>query len=162
MTKKVAVFPGSFDPLTLGHVSMIRRGLAIFDAVVIAVAINIHKSPLFSLDERMDMVRKAFQDETRVTVEGLDGLLARYAQQRGACAILRGLRGPGDFEYELQMSHMNRHLNPTLETVFLSAEAAGSYISSSLVKEVASLGGDVDELVPRHVAKALSERFPTP
>jgi pantetheine-phosphate adenylyltransferase len=159
MTKKLAIFPGSFDPLTNGHVSIVERALAIFDEVVVAVTINVSKTPFMETSERIRLIRACFPSDDRVIIEQLDGLLAHYAKERGACAIVRGLRAPSDFEYELQMSHMNRHLNRELETVFLSAEAEGSYVSSSLVREVASLGGDVTELVPAPVAQALRERF---
>ena len=159
MMKKLAIFPGSFDPLTNGHVSILSRALSIFDEILVAVTINISKAPLFSVEERTEMIRECFPDDPRITIESLSGLLAHYAREKGACAILRGLRAPSDFEYELQMSQMNRHLNPELETVFLSAEAKGSYVSSSLVKEVAALGGDVTSLVPAHVAVALGKRF---
>jgi pantetheine-phosphate adenylyltransferase len=159
MTKKLAIFPGSFDPLTNGHVSIIERALAIFDEVIVAVTINVSKTPFLETDERMRLIRACFPSDDRVIIEQLDGLLAHYARERGACAIVRGLRAPSDFEYELQMSHMNRHLNRELETVFFSAEAEGSYVSSSLVREVASLGGDVTDLVPGPVAQTLRERF---
>ncbi|MGM0578783.1 MAG: pantetheine-phosphate adenylyltransferase [Myxococcota bacterium] len=159
MSDKLAICPGTFDPITHGHVGIIRRTLRLFDHVVVAVTVNIKKTPLFTVEERMDMVRASFPDEERLTVESLDGLLATYASQRGAVAIVRGLRAPSDFEYELQMAQMNRHLTPDLETVFMATEASGSYVSSSLVKEVARLGGDVSALVPDHVSEALDERF---
>lgn len=157
--KRLAIFPGSFDPLTLGHASIIRRGLALFDEVLVAVTINLKKQPLFTVQERMAMIRGTFPDEPRLSVDSLEGLLAPWAGARGACAILRGLRAPSDFEYELQMAQMNRHLNPGLDTVFLPADAAGSYVSSSLVKEVASLGGEVRGLVPDHVLTALHQKL---
>ena len=141
--------------MTNGHRGILERGLRLFDEIVVAVTINIRKTPLFSTEERMEMVKACFPDDERVKVESLDGLLADYAHRRGACAILRGLRAPSDFEYELQMSQMNRYLNPELETVFLTAEAKGSYVSSSLVREVCALGGDISGLVPSHVASAL-------
>ncbi len=159
MPDRLAVFPGSFDPLTNGHVSILSRALRIFDGIIVAVAVNVRKQPMFTFDERMRMIQEVFGDDERVRAESLHGLLADYARDRGACAILRGLRAPSDFEYELQMSQMNRHLNPDLETVFLTAEARGSYVSSSLVKEVAALGGEVQSLVPSNVYKALTERL---
>lgn len=161
MVKRLAIFPGSFDPLTLGHASIIRRGLTLFDQVLVAVTINLKKQPLFTVEERLVMIRHTFPDEPRLLTDSLEGLLAPWAGQRGACAILRGLRAPSDFEYELQMAQMNRHLNPGLDTVFLPTDAAGSYVSSSLVKEVASLGGDVRGLVPDHVLIALQQRLAT-
>jgi pantetheine-phosphate adenylyltransferase len=159
VTNRLAICPGTFDPLTLGHVTIIRRALHLFDRVLVAVTINIRKQPLFTVEERERMIREAFPGETRIDVDSLSGLLAEFARSRGAVAIVRGLRAPSDFEYELQMAHMNRHLNPELDTVFLPAEAAGSYVSSSLVKEVASLGGDVRAHLPPHVHAALIERL---
>lgn len=160
MRERLAICPGSFDPLTLGHVLIMQRGLALFDRIIVAVTINLKKTPLFSAEERMAMIRETFPGEPRIEIEQLDGLLAGYARDRGAVAILRGLRAPSDFEYELQMAQMNRHLVPHLDTVFLASDADGSYVSSSIVKEVARLGGRVDELVPPHVAAALRARFP--
>jgi pantetheine-phosphate adenylyltransferase len=156
---RLAIFPGSFDPLTHGHVDIIRRGLALFDRVLVAVTINLKKQPLFTMEERQAMVRASFPNEPRIEVDSLSGLLAPWAGARGACAILRGLRAPSDFEYELQMAQMNRHLQPGLDTVFLSAEAQSSFVSSSLVKEVATLGGDVRGLVPDHVFSALEDKL---
>jgi len=157
--ERLAVLPGSFDPLTNGHASIIRRALRLFDRVIVAVTINVRKTPLFTVEERADMIRGCFPDEPRLEIDSLQGLLAGYASDRGAIALVRGLRGPSDFEYELQMAHMNRHLNGELETVFLTAEADGAYVSSSLVREVASLGGDVTDLVPPHVHTMLMERI---
>ena len=159
MGERLAICPGSFDPVTHGHASIIRRALQLFDTVLVAVTINVRKRPLFTEDERREMIRACFPDEKRLQIDSLDGLLATYAERKGAVALVRGLRAPSDFEYELQMAQMNRHLNPELETVFLAAEAVGSYVSSSLVKEVATLGGDVSDLVPPHVARALAERL---
>ncbi len=162
MPETLAICPGSFDPPTLGHLDIIRRGLRLFDRVIVAVTINVRKKPLFTVEERIEMLRVCFDGDPRVDFDSLEGLLASYARQRGAQAILRGLRAPSDFEYELQMSQMNRHLVPDLETVFLSTEPVGSYVSSSLVKEVASLGGDVGALVPPHVNAALRARYAAP
>ena len=159
MVHRLAICPGSFDPITDGHAGVIRRALHLFDEVVVAVTINISKAAMFSAEERMDMIRQCFPEEERIRVEELNGLLATYASDRGATAIVRGLRAPSDFEYELQMAQMNRHLTPDLETIFLAAEAAGSYVSSSLVKEVARLNGDVSALVPAHVAEALNRKL---
>lgn len=160
MSNRLALFPGTFDPLTNGHVSIIRRSLKLFDTVVVLVTRNPSKRPLFTSEERMAMVGQCFTDEPRLEVAALDGLLAHYAAERQATALIRGLRGPSDFEYELQMAHMNRHLAEGLETVFLAAEAKGSYVSSSLVREVAQLGGDVSTLVPKPVRDALVNRLP--
>ena len=159
MGERLAVLPGSFDPLTNGHASIIGRALRLFDRVIVAVTINVRKTPLFTVEERTDMIRGCFPDEPRLEIDSLQGLLAGYAKDRGAIALVRGLRGPSDFEYELQMAHMNRHLNGELETVFLTAEADGAYVSSSLVREVASLGGDVIDLVPAHVHTMLMDRI---
>ncbi len=161
MTPRLAVFAGSFDPLTNGHASIISRSLALFDHVVVAVTINLRKRPLFTADERMQMIRSCFPGDERLSLDTLDGLLAHYARSRGATALIRGLRAPSDFEYELQMAQMNRHLVPNLETVFLAADASGAYISSSLVKEVAALGGDVSDLLPPHVHQALLVKLAT-
>lgn len=156
---RLAICPGSFDPLTEGHVAIIRRALILFDRVVVAVSVNIRKRPMFTLEERAAMIRQSFGDEPRLSVEQLSGLLAEWAKERGAVAIVKGLRAASDFEYELQMAQMNRQLNPELDTLFLPTEAAGSYVSSSLVKEVASLGGDVSALLPPHVHRALLARL---
>ncbi|TNF25488.1 MAG: pantetheine-phosphate adenylyltransferase [Deltaproteobacteria bacterium] len=159
MPERLAICPGSFDPLTNGHVAIMRRGLALFDRILVAVTINLKKTPLFTAEERMEMVRGSFPDDPRIEVAQLDGLLAAYARDKGAVAILRGLRAPSDFEYELQMAQMNRHLYRDLDTVFLASDADGSYVSSSLVKEVARLGGYVDDMVPAHVAAALHQKL---
>lgn len=157
---RLAICPGSFDPMTNGHVGIIRRALLLFDRVHVAISVNIRKQPLFTPDERIAMIRQAFDGDARIDVSAFSGLLASYAKTLGAVAIVRGLRAPSDFEYELQMAHMNRHLTPDLDTVFLPADAAGSYVSSSLVKEVASLGGDITAHVPPHVLAALRNRLP--
>ena len=159
MTLRRAICPGTFDPITNGHVSIIRRARRLFDEVIVAVTINLSKTPLFSDLERVEMIRTAFAGEPGIYVETLDGLLAAYADEKQASAIVRGLRAPSDFEYELKMAQMNRHLNPRVDTVFLATEADGSYVSSSLVKEVAKLGGDVSALVPDHVYTAIKAHF---
>ena len=139
MSERIALCPGSFDPVTNGHVGIIERSLRLFDRVVVAVTLNPSKTPMFSLEERMDFIRACFPNEKSLHVQSLDGLLAIEASKLGAVALVRGLRASRDFEYELQMAHMNRHLTPELETVFLATEASGSYVSSSLVCEVARL-----------------------
>lgn len=159
MTARIAICPGSFDPLTNGHVAIIERGLKLFDRIVIAASVNPKKTYLFDTDERLDLIRTVFAHEPAVEVVALEGLLAAYASNRGAVAILRGLRAPSDFEYELQMAQMNRHLHNELDTVFLASEAAGSYVSSSIVKEVARLGGKVDDFLHPVVATALRKRL---
>jgi len=159
VTSRLAICPGSFDPLTLGHVAIIGRALRLFDRVLVAVTINLRKQPLFTLAERTQMIRDSFPGHARLEVDSLTGLLAEFARTRGAVAIVRGLRASSDFEYELQMAQMNRHLYGELDTIFLPADAAGSFVSSSLVKEVASLGGEVSALVPPHVHAALVARL---
>jgi pantetheine-phosphate adenylyltransferase len=148
---RLAVFPGSFDPLTNGHVDVVGRAARLFDRVVVAILVNADKQPLFSTDERVGMLREAFADEPRVEVDTFDGLLADYAARRGASAIVRGVRTAADFEYERQMASMNRHLQGGVETVLLLPSERYAFVSSRLVKEVASLGGSVTGLVPAHV-----------
>jgi pantetheine-phosphate adenylyltransferase len=156
---RVAIYPGSFDPLTNGHLSIIERSLTLFDHVVVGVLRNISKRPLFDVDERVAMIHETFADEPRIEVDTFEGLLVGYAQHKGAGAIVRGLRGVADFEYELQMSSMNRRLAPDITIVYLMAEDRHAHISSSLLKEVASLGGDVRGLVPEPVERRMLERF---
>lgn len=153
----VAIYPGSFDPITNGHVDIIRGGLVAFDKIVIAVLSNPKKvKPLFTEEERAEMIRDTFKDQAhRIEVDSFEGLLVDYCEKKNAHVILRGLRAVADFEYELQMANMNRHLNKKIETVFIMANDAFFYVSSSIVKEVATLGGSVDGLVPPHVAGKL-------
>jgi pantetheine-phosphate adenylyltransferase len=154
----VAIYPGSFDPITNGHVDIIRRSLAIFPRVVVTIADNPRKTPLFTVAERVEQVRAAVQDE-RMEVDTFRGLLMEYVEQRKARVVVRGLRALADFEYEFQLNHMNRRLAPDVETVFLMTGHKDFFVSSSLVKEVASLGGDIAGLVPENVAKALRVRY---
>ena len=156
---RIAVYPGSFDPPTKGHEDLVRRSLALADRRVVAVAINPLKQPLFSVDERLEMLRTAVGDEERVSFEAFDGLLADFAKRIGASIIVRGLRAVSDFEYEFQMALMNRQLHPSLETVFLVPAVDLTYLSSSLVREVARFGGDVRPMVHPVVASALARRF---
>jgi pantetheine-phosphate adenylyltransferase len=156
---RIALYPGSFDPPTLGHADLIRRSLALADRVVVAVASNSAKQPLFSIQERVDLLRGMVRDEPRITVETFEGLLVDFALQVGASILVRGLRAVSDFEYEFQMALMNRQLHPTLETVFLVPAVDLTYLSSSLVREVARYGGDVSSLVPAEVAGALTRKF---
>lgn len=155
----VALYPGSFDPLTNGHVSIIERGLRIFDEIVVGIAVNIQKQPLFTLEERVAMIEAAFPNESRLKIESFQGLLVDYARQRGCKVVLRGLRAVSDFEYELQMANMNRKLDAGIETMFMMTEESNFYVSSRLVKEVAAFGGRVTGLVPDHVEAALIKRF---
>jgi pantetheine-phosphate adenylyltransferase len=157
--RRVAIYPGSFDPLTLGHVDIIQRGSALFDSIVVAVLRNVEKSPLFTVEERLSMIRDAFRDRENVQADSFSGLLVDYASSRKATTIVRGIRAISDFEYEFQMALMNRRLAPTIETVFMMPAEEYSYVSSKLVKEVASLGGDVSGLLPGGVEKRLLEKI---
>jgi pantetheine-phosphate adenylyltransferase len=152
---RLAICPGSFDPLTVGHVDLVERAAALFDRVVVAILVNSDKSPLFTQDERVAIVREVFAAVKNVEVEAFDGLLVEYADRRGAVAIVRGLRSATDTDYELSMSLMNRHLKPSVDTVFLPTAASVAHVSSRLVKEVWRLGGDVDGLVPPAVEARL-------
>jgi pantetheine-phosphate adenylyltransferase len=154
----LAVYPGTFDPITNGHVDILRRSLKIFDRVVVALADNIRKTPLFSLEERRAMITEAVERDPRVEVDAFEGLLAEYCQRRGATVMIRGLRALADFEYEFQLTHMNRRLAPDVETLFLMTGEESFYVSSSLVKEVALMGGDVSRMVPSSVAAALTKK----
>ncbi|MDF2775992.1 MAG: coaD [Geminicoccaceae bacterium] len=156
---RTAVYAGSFDPITKGHEDLIRRSLAFVDRLVVAVATNVAKKPLFTLEERVDFIRAAVGNETRVDVRQFDGLLVDFARSVGAGLIIRGLRAVADFEYEFQMALMNRHLSPGLETVFMVPSLETTYISSSLVREVAKFNGDVTGLVHPVVATALRARL---
>jgi pantetheine-phosphate adenylyltransferase len=156
---RTAVYAGSFDPITKGHEDLIRRSLAFVDHLVVAVATNIAKKPLFTLEERVEFIRAAVGDDTRVDVRQFDGLLVDFARTVGAGLIIRGLRAVSDFEYEFQMALMNRHLSPGLETVFMVPSLETTYISSSLVREVAKFRGDVTGLVHPVVATALRARL---
>ena len=158
MSARVAIYPGSFDPVTRGHEDLIRRSLAFVDRVVVAVAVNVAKQPLFTLEERVALIKQAVQLPA-VSVESFDGLLVDFARTSGATVIVRGLRAVSDFEYEFQMALMNRTLAPTLETVFLVPAFDLTYLSSSLVREVARFGGDVSSLVHPAVQQALKQKF---
>ena len=155
---RLAVFPGSFDPLTNGHVDIILRSTHLFERVLVAVLVNAEKQPLFTADERVAMVREVFREYSNVDVDSFDGLLVEYARARRASAIIRGLRAVSDFEYEFQMALMNRHLEPALETVFMMPAEQYTYLSSRLIKEVFQLGGQVHGLVPPAVERCLREK----
>lgn len=156
----IAIYPGTFDPITMGHIDIINRALNLFDRIIIAIAINPGKTPLFTLEQRLEMVKQCFpEDYSRIEVATVSGLLVNYAMQRGARAIIRGLRAVSDFDYEFQLALMNRKLEREVETLFLMPGFRWIYISSSIIKEAARYGGDVSELVPAHVNQLLIETF---
>jgi pantetheine-phosphate adenylyltransferase len=159
---RIAVYPGTFDPVTNGHIDILERSLKIFDQVVVAIATNPRKKPLFSVDERIRFIAEALGErEGKLAFDSFYGLLVDYCKSRGATCIVRGLRALADFEYEFQFAHMNRRLAPEVDTVFFMTDESNHYVSSSLVKEVASFGGDITGLVPPGVANALREKFAT-
>lgn len=158
MPEVVAIYPGSFDPLTNGHVDIIQRGSRFFDRIVVAVLINLEKAPLFTVPERVDLARNVFREWPNVEVDTFDGLLVDYARRKHASVIVRGLRAISDFEYEMQMALMNRRLSPDVETVFMMPAEPYTYVSSRLVKEVVALGGTVTGLVPTLVEARLREK----
>ena len=156
----IAVYPGSFDPVTSGHYDIIARAAGMFETLIVTVAVNSSKSPLFTAEERVELLRESCVDLPNVKVEALDNaLLANYAMQRGAGAIVKGLRAVSDFEYEFQMALLNRRMQPEVETIFFMTAAEYSYLSSSIVKEIARLGGDITGLVPAAVEAALHQKF---
>jgi len=154
----LAVYPGSFDPLTNGHVDIILRGARLFDRIIVAILVNAEKSPLFSMHERVDIAREVFKDQPNVEVDTFDGLLVDYVERRHAHVIVRGLRAVSDFEFEFQMALMNQRLNSKIETVFMMPAERYTYISSRLIKEVFKLGGRVNGLVPELVEQRLREK----
>ncbi len=157
--ERIIVYPGTFDPVTYGHIDLIKRALRIFDKVIVAVGQNPAKAPLFTTDERIDMIIRSLEPSQNVEVESFDCLLVDFARKKGACAILRGLRAVSDFEFELQRAIMNRKLDRGIETVFLMTGFRWIYISSTIVKEAAQFGGSLDGLVPPHVEEAMKEKF---
>lgn len=159
MKRRIAVYPGTFDPVTHGHVDLVERSLRMFDKVIVAVAANPGKKPLFSLEERITLFRSVLKGKRNVEIEGFDCLLVDYMKQKKAVGLIRGLRAVSDFEYELQLALMNRRLDSTVETVFLMPSEEYSFITSTIVKEAASYGGDVSSLVPPNVVRALKRRF---
>ncbi len=160
MNGKIAVYPGSFDPITNGHVNLIERALEVFDKLVVAVAHNPNKSALFSVEERLEMIQAALKNDPRVAVASFEGLLVDFVEKLGARVIVRGLRALSDFEYEFQMTLMNRKLNRKVDTIFLMTGYKWFYTSSRIIKEAASLGGSVRGLVPEIVHQRLKEKFP--
>jgi pantetheine-phosphate adenylyltransferase len=157
--KRIAVYPGTFDPVTNGHLDLAERGCRHFDRLIIGVLRNEEKRPLFTVNERVELLREAAAGWDNVEVDSFDGLLVDYAKQVGATMILRGIRAVTDLEYEMQMAMMNRRMHPKLETVFVVPNEVYSYVSSRLVREVAGLGGSVEELVPPNVLSALSKKL---
>ena len=156
--ERVAVYPGSFDPLTNGHVDIILRGARLFDRIVVAILRNAEKQPMFTTEERVEIVREAFREYPNVEVDAFEGLLVDYAHRRQASVIVRGLRAVSDFEFELQMALMNRRLGPEIETVFMMPAEQYTYVSSRLIKEVFALGGPISGLVPDVVEARLREK----
>ncbi|HJV66323.1 MAG TPA: pantetheine-phosphate adenylyltransferase [Geomonas sp.] len=159
MPLKYAVYPGSFDPVTYGHLDVIERALKIFDGVIVAVARNSEKNALFTVKERIELLTDILKDRPQATIETFDGLLVDFVRQRGATVIIRGLRAVSDFEYEFQLAQMNRSITKDVETLFMMTSVPYSYLSSSIVKEVSSLNGPVDKLVPPLVKAALDKKF---
>jgi pantetheine-phosphate adenylyltransferase len=159
-SKSIAVYPGTFDPITNGHLDILERALAVFAKVIVTIAPNVRKNPLFTTDERMQFIRDALpQYGDRIEFAVFEGLLVDFCTSRGATVIVRGLRALADFEYEFQFAHMNRRLAPAVDTVFFMTDERNHYVSSSLVKEVAGLGGDVTGLVPAAVVAALAAKY---
>jgi pantetheine-phosphate adenylyltransferase len=154
-----AIYPGSFDPVTNGHLDVLRRASMLFDEIVVAVAVNEQKTGLFQIEERVELLRNATRDLANVRVAHFQGLLVEFARKEGACAVIRGLRAVSDFEFEFQMALMNRRLASEIETIFLTPKEEFTYLSSRLVKEVARLGGAIEDFVPPTVAQALAARF---
>ena len=161
MSEKIAVVPGSFDPITNGHLDIIKRAADVFDTVYVAVLNNSTKNPLFTVEERIDLIGQVTKQFTNIRIESSTGLLIEYAQEKNAKAIVRGLRAVSDFEYEMQITSMNRVLDENIETFFIMTKNQYSFLSSSIVKEVAKYGGNVSELVPGIVERALKEKFKT-
>jgi len=157
--KKIAIYPGSFDPVTNGHMDLIKRGLKIFDKVIVTILCNPGKKSLFTVDERKDMLRECLKDFSDVEVDSSQGLLVDYVVRRNAHAILRGMRAVSDFEYEFQMALMNRKLNRDVQTVFLMTGLRWIFTSSSIIKEAARFGGDIDDMVPPEVSMRIKKKF---
>jgi len=156
---KIAIYPGSFDPITSGHLNIIQRGASIFDKLIVCVMVNAGKNPMFSLDERVDLIRRVTKDLPNVEVDCSSELLAEYAKRKGGCVILKGLRAGSDFENEFQMALINHKLNPELDTMFLTAESQYMYLSSSLVKELGSYEADLKDFLPEEIIPDFQERI---
>ncbi len=154
-----AIYAGSFDPMTKGHMDVIERSLLIFDTVIVGIGVNVDKPGLFSIEERINLIKKAFGSKKDIIIESYSGLTADFARKMKCSHLVRGLRDGHDFSFEMRAAMMNKHLEPSLETVFIPTSAEYSNVSSSLIKEVAALGGDVSDFLPGHVAKALKEKL---
>ncbi len=159
MANRIAVYPGSYDPLTKGHIDIIKRGLKMFDKIIVAVLKNPSKTYLFNIEERLDMLNEIFKDHKEIEVDCFEGLLVDYLKKKGATIIVRGLRAISDFDIEFQMALMNRNIDKEIETVFLVPSVCYSFLSSRLVKEIYELGGEIKSMVPSTVDKKLKERF---
>jgi len=159
MNVKTAIYPGTFDPLTNGHLSILTRALKIFDKLIIAILNNPQKAPLFSLDERISLIKQVLKDKPNIEIDSFDGLLVDYVVQKGSNVIIRGLRALSDFEYEFQLALMNRKLNRDVQSIFLMTDYKWFYTSSTIIKEAASLGGDTSGLVPPIICEKLKEKF---
>jgi pantetheine-phosphate adenylyltransferase len=157
--ERIAIYPGSFDPITLGHIDIIKRAILLFDQVIVAAAVNIHKEPFFNVDERMEMIRESVRSFPQVVVDSFDGLLVDYAKRKKASAVIRGLRAVSDFEYEFQMSLVNRKMDEELVTVFLMTHDKYSYLNSSIVKELARFDADISSFVPLFVKEKILEKL---
>jgi pantetheine-phosphate adenylyltransferase len=157
--ERLAIYPGSFDPVTNGHIDIIERGLGIFDKIIVVILLNPSKQFLFTLEERLDMLKECFQDNPRVTMDSYNGLTVNFAKQKNAHAILRGMRGLSDFEYEFQLALMNRRLERDIQSVFLMTGFRWFFTSSSIIKEAARFNGDISGMVPEFVEKRLKEKF---
>jgi pantetheine-phosphate adenylyltransferase len=157
--RKIAIYPGSFDPFTNGHINIIERGVRVFDKLIVAVAHNVSKKTTFTIEERVEVIREIFHNRPEVKVDYFQGLLVEYARKMGTNILLRGMRTVSDFEYELQMALSNKTLSPEIETIFMVTEGEYSHISSSLIKEIIALGGSAKEMVPESVEKKLREKL---
>ena len=156
---KIAIYPGSFDPVTIGHLNIIQRAANIFDKLIVCVMVNAGKNPMFTLEERAELIRRVTRDLPNVEVDGSSELLADYAKRRGSCVIIKGLRAVSDFENEFQMALINHKINPDVDTMFLTTSVEYAYLSSSAIKEIAKFGGSIESLVPENVIKPVYEKF---
>lgn len=157
--KRIAIYPGSFDPFTNGHLNIINRAMRVFDEIIVSVAHNVSKKTIFTIDERVELIEQIFRDSPQVSVDSFHGLLVEYARKKGTNVLLRGMRSVSDFEYEMQMAIANKTLNPELETVFMVTDSSFTHISSSLIKEIVTLGGSAKHLVPEAVEQKLVEKL---